>query len=165
MPQGIEPPFQLLLIGLTQAFHAIDARRAGEPAYHGPVADQLVAGQFGIHQQQVATVLQPIEHLRAIGDLFCQIIGGDILARGVAQGDLQMQGDAGVGDLDLQLMAEYPHQLAAAQGIAELIARRGMEEHQAGAVLKGMQLAAAGEAGLLQLFAVALQQSEQARAG
>ncbi len=83
----------------------------------------------------------------------------------LGQAQLQLQGDAAVHHLDLQGVAEGAHQLAAAQGVGEVVVVvAGVEENQAAAVAEGEQLALVQSCGLFQAVAVALQQVHQAAA-
>ncbi|MNF79112.1 hypothetical protein D3C84_613180 [compost metagenome] len=101
----------------------------------------------GLAEQQVA--LAQVEQFFALG-----------------QAQLQLQGDAAVGHLDLQGMAERTHQFAAADGMGQVIltAVLAMEQHQAAAVVEGVQFASIERRGLVQAIAISLQQIHQARA-
>ena len=72
-----------------------------------------------------------------------------------------MQGDAGIGNLQLQFVPQDSQQFSTAQCRTQLIRVVRMEQDQAGTVHQGMQLSTTAAAGLLQLLAVPLQQCQQ----
>ncbi|MNC68238.1 hypothetical protein D3C75_1188100 [compost metagenome] len=59
------------------------------------------------------------------------------------QAQLQLQGDAAVGDFDLQGMAQRPEQFATADGVGQVViaAVLAMEQHQGAAIFEGVQFA------------------------
>ena len=155
---------QSTLVGLQQAFDTVAARLAGQTSQYSLVTEQTAIGQFAVQQQQVTAVLHAVQHLGAVGRLFRQLIHCNISADGMAQGNLYMQGNTGIGNLQLQFMPQHPHQLPTAKCIAEIIRIIRMEEDQAAAVHQGVQLPVTGPAGLFQLFTITFQQGKQARA-
>ena len=74
-----------------------------------------------------------------------------------------MQGDAAVGHLDLQGVAQGAHQFTAANRMGQVIitAVALVKQHQAAAVAEGVQLALIQAGGLVQAVTVALQQVHQ----
>ncbi len=83
----------------------------------------------------------------------------------LGQGELQLQRDAAVGDVDLQGMAQRTHQFAAADRVGEvvLLVVLAMKQHQAAAIVERVQLGLVKRRGLLQAVSIALQQFGQAR--
>ncbi|CRQ99898.1 hypothetical protein PAERUG_E16_London_17_VIM_2_04_14_03909 [Pseudomonas aeruginosa] len=83
-----------------------------------------------------------------------------------AQAQLQLQGDAAVGDLDLQGMAERTHQFTAAERVGQVVGAvvAAVEENQAAAVAERVQAALVLAGGLFQAVAIALQEIHQAAA-
>lgn len=151
-------------VRLQQALDTAGAFRAGDGADARALAQQRVVGDAALHQQQVAAVLGQGQGV--LGRLAQQQFGlaraDRLVAAGQAQ--LQLQGNAAVGHLDLQGMAEGAHQFAAAQGVSQVVvaAVLAAEQHQAAAVAEGEQLALVQRGGSLQAIAVALQQFHQA---
>ncbi|MNQ88286.1 hypothetical protein D3C85_1035430 [compost metagenome] len=151
-------------IGVQQALDAAGAFGAGDRADTGTLAHQVVLGDAALHQQQVAAVLAQREG--ALGGVVEQQVAlaetREVVAQGQAQ--LQLQGDAAVGDLDLQGMAQGTHQLATADGMGQVVlaAVLAVEEHQAAAVVEGQQLAVVEAGSLVQAVAITLQQVHQA---
>jgi hypothetical protein len=78
-----------------------------------------------------------------------------------------LQGDAAVGDFDLQLMAQRPQQFTAADGVGQVIVAAvfGVEQHQRAAIVQRVQFALIQRSGLFEAVAVAPEQFFQACAG
>ncbi|MNI72000.1 hypothetical protein D3C73_1279160 [compost metagenome] len=78
-----------------------------------------------------------------------------------------MQGDAAVGDFDLQLMPQRSQQLTTADGVGQVIVATvfGVEQHQRAAIVQGVQFALVERGRLVEAVAVAFEQIFQACPG
>src|SRR5690606_128263 len=152
-------------VGLEQAFDAAGALGAGDRTNARALSDQFVLADVALDQQQVAAVQR--HRQRGLGRLAEQQVALAEVVESFAlrEPQLQLQGDAAVRHLDLQRVAQGAHQLPTAQRVGQVVlfVVLAVEQHQAAAVVEGVQFRLIQRGGLLQAVAVAPQQFGQAR--
>ena len=157
--------FQQRGVRVQQALDAAGAFRAGNRTDTRALLNQPVFADAALYQQKIAAVQRHIQ--RGLRRLAEQQVALAQVEQTVAlgQGELQLQRDAAVGDVDLQGVAQRAHQLAAADGMGEivLLVVLAMKQHQAAAIVERVQLGLVERRGLLQAVAITLQQFGQAR--